>query len=561
MGQQICQLYKRGPLRKIVGGATVQNMKNTKRLSSVLRLGATAAALAVAGTVLAQERLAPIELLTTTEAYDPIRYESAFIVAEAWRELGFEVNVRPTEFNTLLAQFYDEQDFDAAVVGWSGRVDRLDPQHFLATLDSRQSQLGANNPGGYNNPEYDALFDAQSREFDTAARQAIVHEMQEVSASDAPLVVLYHRDEVVAYNTATFTDYVTMAGEALYNEWTPMEVTPLTDATALRIGSPQEPDNLNPVSSTSVWGWKWMRMYYDKLVRLSPDIEPIPWMAESIEAVDDVTVDVVLRAGQTWHDGEPVTAQDVKFTYDYYAAQDYAYFNAFIAQIESVEVTGDNTVRFNLSEPFAPLVTVTFSQIPILPEHIWSGIENAGDLTPANTPTVGSGPFIYDRYDRGEFMRLVKNENHFMADEINVDAIEMTVYADAEGVFTGLITGEIDFTAWRLEPGQIPLAEGNSDLTVVSVPDFGYYHLTWNLRRAPFDDVAARRALAHAVDQERMVNVLLDGRGEIGSSVVAPVNAFWHNPFVERFDFDLELARELLAEAGYSWDAEGRIQR
>src|SRR5690625_2391731 len=536
-------------------------MNKPVSIRKVLGRTALVAAVAVSSLSFAQERVPAIELLTTTEAYDPIRYESAFIVAEAWRELGFEVNVRPTEFNTLLGQFYDEQDSDAAVAGWSGRVDRLDPQHFLATLDSRQSELGANNPGGYNNPEYAALFDAQSREFDIDARQALVHEMQEVSASDAPLVVLYHRDEVVAYNSSTFTDYVTMAGEALYNEWTPMEAAPPTDATALRIGSPQEPDTLNAVSSTSVWGWKWMRMYYDKLVRLSPDIEPIPWMAESIDAVDDLTVDVVLKDGLLWHDGEAVTPEDVKFTYDYYASQDYGYFNAFITPIEAVDVLEDGTVRFSLNEPYAPLVTVTFSQIPILPEHIWKDIEVAADLTPANTPTVGSGPFMYDRYDRGEFMRLVKNPDHFLADEIDIEAVEMTIYADAEGVFTGLITGEIDFTAWRLEPGQIPLAEENDMLTVVSVPDFGYYHLTYNLRRPPFDDVTARQALTHAVDQERMVNVLLDGRAEIGSSIVAPVNAYWHNPFVERFDYDLDRARELLEEAGYSWDDEGRILR
>jgi len=536
-------------------------MTKQNRLGTGIGTGIAAGLLALAGIAVAQEPVPAIDLLTTTEAYDPIRYESAFIVADAWSQLGFEVNVRPTEFNTLLARFYDEQDFDAAVVGWSGRVDRLDPQHYLATLDSRQSHLGANNPGGYSNPEYDALFDAQSAEFDTEKRRDIVMEMQEVSAPDAPLAVLYHRDEIVAYNSSTFTDYVDMAGEALYNEWTPMEVTPLTDSTALRIGSPQEPDNLNPVESTSVWGWKWMRMYYDKLVRLSPDIEPIPWMAESIDAVDDLTVDVVLKDGLLWHDGETVTPEDVKFTYDYYASQDYGYFNAFITPIDSVELLDDGTIRFNLNEPYAPLVTVTFSQIPILPEHVWADIEVAADLTPADTPTVASGPFIFDRYDRGEFMRLVKNPDHFMADEIDIDAVEMTIYADAEGVFTGLVTGEIDFTAWRLEPGQIPLAEENEDLTVVSVPDFGYYHLTPNLRRAPFDDRDTRRALMHAVDQERMVNVLLDGRAELGSSVVAPVNAFWHNPFVERFDYDLDLARELLEEAGYSWDSEGRIQR
>lgn len=509
----------------------------------------------------AQQPVPPIEIITTTEAYDPIRYESAFIIAEAWEQLGFEVIVRPTEFNTALARFYDEQDFDAAVLGWSGRVDRLDPQHFLTTLDSRQSTLGSNNAGSYNNPEYDALIDAQEREFDTEKRRELVFQLQELSAPDAPLVILFHRDEVVVYNNTKVDNLVSMAGEALYNEWTPMQAVPLTDNRFLTIGSPQEPDNLNPVSSTSVWGWKWMRMYYDKLVRLSPDIEPLPWMAESITALDDHTVEVVLRDGQTWHDGEAVTAADVKFTYDYYQAQDYGYFRAFLTSIESVDITGDNTLQFNLSEPFAPLVTVTFSQIPILPMHIWQDIEVAADLTPANTPVIGSGPFMFDRYDRGEFMRLVKNPNHFAADDIAVDGVEMIIYADAEGVFTGMQTGEIDFTAWRLEPGQIPLAENDDTLTVVSVPDFGYYHMTYNLKRAPFDDRAARRALSRAVDQERLVNVLLDGRGEIGSSVVAPVNAFWHNPFVETFDYDLDEARAELEAAGYTWDANGRILR
>jgi peptide/nickel transport system substrate-binding protein len=61
------------------------------------------------------------------------------------------------------------------------------------------------------------------------------------------------------------------------------------------------------------------------------------------------------------------------------------------------------------------------------------------------------------------------------------------------------------------------------------------------------------------MDRERMVNVLLDGRGEVGSSVIAPVNTFWHNPFVETFSFDMDAAKAALKEAGYSWDAEGRL--
>ena len=511
------------------------------------------------GVAQAQAPIPTLEILTTTEAYDPIRYDAAFIVADAWRELGFDVIVRPQEFSTLLQRFYDEQDFDVTILGWSGRVERLDPQHFLSTLDSRQTSLGSNNPGGYDNPAYDALFDAQSRELDADARRAIVIEMQELAAPDAPLVVLYHRDEVNAYNVTRWTDVVSMAGEAFYNEWTPLRVTPLTDDRVLTFGVSQQPDNVNPLASTSVWGWKWMRMYYDKLVRLSPEVEPVPWAAEAITPVDDVTIDVTLRPGMAFHDGMPVTAEDVKFSFDYPIDNDYAYFRPFLSRIDRVEVMGPLTVRFHLTEPFAPFIIVTLSQIPILPMHIWSGIANPADLNPDEIPTIGSGPFQFDRYDRGEYMRLNVFADHFAASDIKIEAVEMILFADSEGVFTALQTGQIDLTAWRMEPGQIPLAEANADLVVVGVPDFGYYHMTWNLRRAPFDDVAVRRALTMATDRQRMVDVLADGRGEVGSTVISPVNAYWHNPFVERFPYDLDAARAELAAAGYTWNADGRI--
>ena len=165
-----------------------------------------------------------------------------------------------------------------------------------------------------------------------------------------------------------------------------------------------------------------------------------------------------------------------------------------------------------------------------MPKHIWAHIDDPQDLAPHEIPTIGSGPFKFDRYDRGEYKRLVKFDDHFAAADIQIEAMDYIIYADAEGVFTGLITGEIDMTAWRLEPGQIPLAERESHLTVISVPDFGYYHMTPNLRRPPFNDVAARRAMTMAVDKMTMVNVLLDGRGEPGTSVMGAYQWFLAQP-------------------------------
>lgn len=509
---------------------------------------------------IAQASLVPeFTILTTTEGYDPIRYETAFLIQDAWEQLGIKVNVQPMEFSTMIETFYDRQEFDIVVSGWSGRVDRLDPQHFLGTLHSGQTDLSGNNPGGFENARYDELFDLQSQEFDADLRREYVLEMQEIAMSEQAKSILFFRDEVVAYNHETFDGFVPMAGEAIYNEWIPFDVKSVGDSNTLTIGVTQEPDSINPLDSSTVWGWKFMRLYYDKLVRLSPDIEPLPWAAESIDDVDDVTIEIVLREGMKFHDGEPVTVEDVKFSYDYVREQDFAYFRPFYDPLDEVIIIDDNTLHFVLKEPTSFFITVTLSQIPILPKHLWENIEVANQLSPNEVPTIGSGPMMFDRYDRGEYKRLVKYEDYFAADDISIDAIEYIVYADSEGVFTGLLTGEVDMTAWRLEPAQINLAENEDHLTVVSVPDFGYYHMTYNVRIAGLDDAAFRRAIAHAIPHETITNVLLDGRGERGTSIIAPVNAFWHNPDVPVFEYDLDLAREKLEEAGYWYDSNGRL--
>lgn len=506
------------------------------------------------------EKVPEIGIITPTEAYDPIRYEAAFLISDAWKKLGMDVTVRPTEFATILQRFYNEQDFDATIMGWSGRVERLDPQHFLGTMHSGQTGLKGNNPGGYVSSEYDALFEAQQAEFDVQRRRDLVHKAQVAAVADQPLNNLFYRDEVVAYNHTRFEGFVPMAGEGFYNEWTPYSLVPKGDKRMLTIGVQQEPDTINPLASTSVWGWKFMRMVYDKLVRLSPQIEPVPSAAEKFTAVDQKTVEITLRKGMTFHDGKPVTVEDVKFSYDYFIKNDFAYFRPFYGVIDKVEIVDGDRLRFHLKTPFAPFITVTLSQIPILPKHIWEKIEKPDQLTPEAIPTVGSGPFVFDRLERGQYKRILKYDKHYMADKMKIEGIDYIIYADTEGVLTGLLTGKIDMTAWRLEPGQIPLAEKHADITVIAVPDFGYYHLTYNLRRKPFSDRAFRRALAHTIDKKTIINVLLNGRGEPGSSVIAPVNAFWHNPDVEHFDFNLEKARELLKQAGYTWDSQGKLQ-
>lgn len=502
----------------------------------------------------------PIVLHTTTQAYDSVRYEAAYMIADAWRELGLEVEVAPTEFSELIDLVYQYQEFDAAILGWSGRLDRLDPQFFLGLFDSRQTGLGSNNASGYANPEFDALYDEQARTFDPDDRAAVVGAAQALAVADAPMAVLSYRDEVVAYNRNTFDSLRVNAGDGLYSEWNLLHANPLTARRQLRIGGPQAPDSLNPLASTSVWGWKWMRMYYDSLLRLSPDGEPMVWAAREVEALNDTTIRVTLRPDMIFHDGEPVTAHDVAFAFTYFVDQAYTYFNAYLAPLDRVEVMGDQTVLFHLNQPSATFANIALSQIPILPRHIWQDIESPGSLDDENTPTIGSGPFRFETFERGWAMSIAKFEDHFHADEIAVSGVNFSFYPDMRAVLGALMAREVDFTAWQFETWQIPAVEDIQHLEIVTAPDFGFQHLTFNTRREPFDSTAFRRALTHAIDRERIINALLEGRAEIGSSVIAPVNAFWHNPDVERIEFDMNQAYSELEAAGFSWDSGGRLQ-
>ena len=274
-----------------------------------------------------------------------------------------------------------------------------------------------------------------------------------------PLAILFHRDEVVAYTKTTFENMNAMAGEALYSEWVPIQAKPLTERKTLPYGGPQSPDNINPMLANKVWACKWMRLYYDRFIRLTPKVEVKNCMAESVTAVDEKTIDVKLRDGLKFDDGMPVTSADVKFSYDYLMNSDCGYFNSYMAALDNVEVADNLTVRVNLKTPSAPFASITLIQISVLSKHIWEKIEKAMELAPADIPTVGSGPFKFNQYTVGEFMKLDKFEDHFHADEIAVDSVEFQILADSVGVFTAVQTGQIGVTACRMEAGQIPLAD------------------------------------------------------------------------------------------------------
>ena len=532
---------------------------------SVTALGAAGRAEAQP-TVEMGELVPDLVILSSLPEANLVNYEMAQELSEELAKLGVNLKAQPTDFSVLLDVIYGEKmDYDAYTIGWSGRVERLDPDMFIHSINhSEMAAPGSNNTERYRNPEFDALADAQRSEMDVAKRQAIVWEAQRILAEDVPRITTYSRANVQTYNHERFTNLKNMSGEGLFNEWSPMVMEPLTNRRVPIVASNVNITNLNPFAARSVYDWRNLRLIYDKLVRLSVDVAPTAWAATGWDIVNDTTIDVTLRSGMKFHDGKPVTTADVKWTYDAYMAIPDSYFASFVRPIESIELIGNNVIRFNMKYAYAPFITTTLTQIPILPKHIW---ENVGDVTQYHNATpIGSGPFQFVRFRTGEELVTTAYKDYFSPAKI--DGYIFKIYASPEGVLTDLELKVVDLVSYDLIPAHINQIKANdggkySHLQITEAPDIGFFYIGLNNDRAPFNNKDFRIAMTYLVDYDYALDVLLDGYGSRGGGglVINAANEFWHNPEVPIYNtYNPAKAREILANAGFTWDSQGRLR-
>lgn len=430
-------------------------------------------------------------------------------------------------------------------------------------MHSSLSGIGGYNIAGYNNPEYDALAEEQRRLSDPEERKKVVRQAEELFLQDIPYGPVAHRDQIMPYNKNSFTNVKYMVGEGLNSFWTFMEIEPTGDQTYVRWGYPSDINSLNPLNSTNAHDFQLTRLIYDRLVRITETGEPANWAAESIDDVngDGQTYKIKLRSNMTFHDGEAVTAEDVKFSYDLVKEIESPYFIGMVEPIESVEVIDDLTVQFNLRESFSPFISNTLAQMYIFPEHYWKPILDeqgaSGVLEHQNEDIVGSGPFKMDYWNREQEMKLDTNEDYFSP--AKVDGIIKTPYSSTDNMVAAVEQGQADLGGWWIDPIQANKLEDNENVEVISVPDHGLYHINYNMRRMPFDDRAVRAAMSYAIPKNRIIDEILEGFGTKAEGLLGPANEFWHNEGLTGYGDDFEAAVDALKEAGYEWDEEGKI--
>lgn len=488
-----------------------------------------------------------IRFLYPNQAWDPVRTEIGQLVTTEWENLGLVVEGTPSDFDPMSSRLVSQPDsYEAFIYAFSGNPELIDPDLVL-----RQGfTCGAgSNYFGYCNEAYDALLSESSGELDVATRQGQIYEAQEIIQTELPATALYHLEVLSAYNSAKFSSPTPYRAEGSWYWWAG-QMTPLTEDRVLKIGQTFDIGSLNPLVDTGGGNVEYLKLIYDTITRVTPEGETVPWAAESFEWTDTTTLEVKLRPGMAFSDGTPVTAEDVAYSYELFSrGEGYgAELAPFLAPIESVEVVDDSTLTFNLREPYAPFPTVTLSQVPILPEHIWSQ-EADSLLTFTNDEPIGSGQFTFGYWEPNQEVFLEANPDHFTAPK--VDLLGVT-FGTTDAVFQALVTQEIDIHQASLQPNEYNDLSSQDFMTVDTADDIGVFYLGYNLNQPAINDPQFRLALTYAIPNEIIIDTLLQGFGVTGSGFIAPGNTLWHDPDLVPYTYDPDRAKQILEDAGYT---------
>jgi peptide/nickel transport system substrate-binding protein len=293
-----------------------------------------------------------------------------------------------------------------------------------------------------------------------------------------------------------------------------------------------------------------------------PEYEPR--LAESWElSADRRELTFFLRSDARWSDGVPVTAHDVRFTWEAQTSEATGWAYADLKRhIVDVVVVDDHTVRFVFDEPSATQLADA-AEGAILPRHVWGELPFERwrqEPTWFVEHMVTSGPYRIARWRPGQPVVLERNERYHDPSVPRIHRVQ-TVDAHDEGALLRMLeAGDVDFI-WSLRHRDTDRIEANPALRVISYPTRQYNFLAWNLRRPWFQSADVRRALAMAVDRQAIVDTVLAGRARVATSVV-PSSLWAHDDSLEPLPYDPDQARRLLAQAGWiDRDGDGWLDR
>jgi len=308
------------------------------------------------------------------------------------------------------------------------------------------------------------------------------------------------------------------------------------------------PTNMDPRFATDAYSTRILSCLFSCLVRLDKSGGLVCDLAESWETLDDRTYVFRLRPGVRFHDQSPLTSTDVKYTFDFLRDPENGSPAAgSLAFLETVEAPDPLTVVFRLREPFAPFLLKLARGV--VPAHL------AEDREAFLAHPVGSGPFAFEQFRPGEFVRLARWDGYFgdRGEPAPADRVRGALFRVIANQTTRMLAaerGDVDLVQNAIPPYALKFFGRMPQIRVQQEPGVNYQYIGFNLEDPIVGNLQVRRAIAHALDRERIIRFIWKGQARPATGLIAP--SIWaYEPEVTTYAYDPDRARELLDRAGF----------
>jgi len=275
----------------------------------------------------------------------------------------------------------------------------------------------------------------------------------------------------------------------------------------------------------------------------------IPWLADSWEtSPDGLTWTFTLHPGVLWQDGQPLTAEDVAFTYAYFQKHTTAFkWCASLQDVDTIKAQDQQTVIITLKKPLAGFLADVAGTVPIIPKHIWEKVQDPAKFTSPEA-VIGSGPFKLVQYSKEEGRYIYEANPSFFKGKPIIDRL---VFVKVQDSALALKTGTVDAaTFWGKEIEAVQKLLQEEGLRSVEGPSFWVLQLIFNTSKSPLDQPAFRHAIAQAIDRQKIVEQVTHGGAIVANLGIISPKTEWYNPNLPTYKYDPSKAREALQSLG-----------